>query len=207
MQVNNISNAIISTLGNPSSLIPMAVKDTLNSAGITYFSYDAGGKLEGKDRFIDEFGTAIIWLFGLPVFKKIADKTLYKMKKLNPEVDVRVANSAEHVEFANKILSKNSSEEAKHALSSIDTAVKRLPEFKKLFHLKFSLATILTFASYYALTKYKQKITEKAVIKEYHEQKANESFLAEQVKSSKISKSFGDFNKLAFQGKNNGKNK
>lgn len=197
MQVNTISNTIISTLGNPSSLIPLAVKDTINSAGITYFSYDAGGKLEGKDRLIDEFGTQAIWLFGLPTFKKIADKTFYKYKKLNPNVDVRVVNSKEHVEFAKSVL-KNYSPESKETLNSIETAVNRLPEFKKLFYSKFALATILTFASYFALTKYKQKITEKAVIKDYMKQKANENFLNEKNKDSKT---FGNFEEIAFSGK------
>ena len=172
MQVNSISNSIISTLGNPSSLVPLAIKDTLNSSGITYFSYDAGGHLEGKDRFIDEFGTQIIWLFGLPFFKKIADKTFYKMKGLSPKVDVRVAKSQDHVNFAKTVLQGSQAEEAQGALSAIDNAVKRLPEFKKLFYSKFSLATILTFISYYTLTKYKQKLTEKAVINEYMQQKA-----------------------------------
>lgn len=197
MQVSSISNSIISTLGNPESRIPLAVKDIINSTGITYFSFDAGGKLEGKDRLIDEFGTEAIWLFGLPFFKTLANKTIYKFRKLNPNVDVRVANSADHIEFAKRVLRPENPAEKK-VLGSIDEAVKRLPEFKKLFYSKFGLATTLTFVSYYGLTKYKQKVTEKAVTKEYLKQKVNEEFF---IKKSLESKQFQKFNKVAFSSK------
>lgn len=190
MQVNSISNTVISTLGNPSSLIPLAIKDVINSAGITYFSYDAGGKLEGKDRFIDEFGTQFIWLFGLPLFKKLANKTFYKMKNLNPEVDVRVAKSEAHVDFARKILNTSEQKEAKDMLSSLNNAVKRLPEFKKLFYSKFALATTLTLASYFALTKFKHHTTEKAIIKDYLAEKKQEK------EQEKLAKSFKAFQPL-----------
>lgn len=198
MQVSSITNSIISTLGNPESRVPLAIKDIINSSGITYFSYDNGGKLEGKDRFIDEFGTEIIWLLGLPFFKTIADKTIYPLKKHNPNVDVRVANSTDHIEFAKKVLNTCNPEE-KSIMESINKAVSKFPEFKKLFYTKFWLATILTFASYYGLTKYKQKTTEKAITKEFMKQKVNEQFF---IQKSKESKHFKDFNEIAFKGKN-----
>ena len=56
------ASTIYSTLGNNSSLIPLAIKDVANSSGLTAASYIAGDKHEGKDRFIDEFGTQAIWL-------------------------------------------------------------------------------------------------------------------------------------------------
>ena len=36
------------------------------------------GKEEGQDRFIDETGTEAIWLFGIPGFKWLFDKTVFK---------------------------------------------------------------------------------------------------------------------------------
>ncbi len=195
MQLNSISNIAISALGNPSSLIPLAIKDTINSTGITYFSYEAGGNLEGKDRFIDEFGTQAIWLFGLPGFKALADKTLYKLKGFNPDVDVRVVNSKEHIEFARKVMS-NSDANSKALLEDIEKAASKYPAFKKLFYSKFILATGLTFASYFALTKYKHKSTEKAVTKQYMQKKANEQFLAQKTQEEKV---FDDFHS-AFKG-------
>ena len=84
------ASAIYSTLGNNSSLVPLAVKDVANSLGLTAGSYVTGDSLEGKDRFLDEFGTQAIWLFGLPVYKKITDLTLYRALKIDPKVDVRM---------------------------------------------------------------------------------------------------------------------
>ena len=49
----------------------MAIKDIANSVGLTAGSYITGDKLEGKDRFLDEFGTQAIWLFGIPAYKKL----------------------------------------------------------------------------------------------------------------------------------------
>ena len=79
---------IYSTLGNPSSLIPLAVKDLSSSAGMTAGSF-VTGKEEGHDRFIDEIGTEIIWLLGIPAFKKLYDLTVFKSLGLDPNFDAR----------------------------------------------------------------------------------------------------------------------
>ena len=50
---------IYSTLGNPSSLVPLAVKDISATTGMTAGSF-VTGKEEGQDRFIDEVGTEVI---------------------------------------------------------------------------------------------------------------------------------------------------
>ena len=68
---------IYSTLGNPNSLIPLAVKDSAATAGMTAGSYFTG-KEEGEDRLIDEIGTEFIWLGGLPFFKCVYDNTVFK---------------------------------------------------------------------------------------------------------------------------------
>ena len=66
--------SIFSRLGNPDSLIPLAIKDSTSTAGMTVGSYITG-KEEGHDRFIDEVGTEAIWLGGLPFFKWLYNKT------------------------------------------------------------------------------------------------------------------------------------
>ena len=51
--ISPISQAkIYSTLGNSSSLVPLAVKDVTNSVGLTAGSFVTGSE-EGVDRFID----------------------------------------------------------------------------------------------------------------------------------------------------------
>ena len=82
------ASSIYSTLGNSNSLVPMAIKDIANSVGLTAGSYITGDKLEGKDRFLDEFGTQAIWLFGIPAYKKIIDFTLYKALNIQIHADI-----------------------------------------------------------------------------------------------------------------------
>ena len=94
------SSTIYSTLGNNSSLVPLAIKDIANSCGLTTASYLAGDKVEGKDRFIDEFGTQAIWLWGIPTYKAILDKTLFKASNLDPEVDARILKDKNIAELA-----------------------------------------------------------------------------------------------------------
>lgn len=72
------ASKIYSVIGNNDSLVPLAIKDIANSLGLTAGSYITGDKVEGKDRFIDEFGTQAIWLFGIPLYKKLLDLTLFK---------------------------------------------------------------------------------------------------------------------------------
>ena len=87
---NITASTVYSTLGNNSSLIPLAIKDVANSCGLTAASYIAGDTVEGKDRFIDEFGTQAIWLGGIPTYKFLLDKLMFKPAKLDPNVDVRL---------------------------------------------------------------------------------------------------------------------
>ncbi len=154
------ASKIYSILGNNSSLVPLAIKDIANSIGLTTGSYILGDKLEGKDRFLDEFGTQAIWLFGLPVFKKITDLTLYKAFKIDPKVDVRLLDNPE---VLNKAIEIEKNAKIKKSLENL----KINPKFSKsLALIKFTIATILTIVSYTMLTKYRHKKTKEAAQKE-----------------------------------------
>lgn len=67
--ISGITGKIYSTLGSNTSLVPLAIKDIANSVGLTAGSYVTGQDVEGKDRFIDEFGTQAIWLGAIPFSK------------------------------------------------------------------------------------------------------------------------------------------
>ncbi|MFI3300391.1 MAG: hypothetical protein R3Y28_03120 [Candidatus Gastranaerophilales bacterium] len=151
---------IYSTLGNNNSLVPLAIKDVANSAGITTGSYITGDKLEGKDRFIDEFGTQAIWLFGLPVYKKIADLSMYKMFGIDSKFDVR---NLKDKEVMKKTIEYAPTKEIKESLENI---AKNQKLTKNLALAKFGLATALTIASYAGLTKYRQNYRKNAAKKE-----------------------------------------
>lgn len=152
---------IYSKLGNSNSLVPMAIKDIANSVGLTAGSYITGDKLEGKDRFLDEFGTQAIWLFGIPVYKKLLDFTLYKALKIDPDFDVRNLSKKRK-----KLINKS----IKYADSSIKDSIKNAvknPKFTKNLALgKFVVSTALTIASYAWLTKYRHDQTKKNAQKE-----------------------------------------
>lgn len=162
--ITDITSKIFSTLGSNSSLLPLAIKDVANSAGITLGSYMTGKETEGQDRFIDEFGTEAIWLGGIPFYKKIADLTLYKFAGLDPKFDVRNINKitklkkgtkeqiAEAEEFA-KILLENTPD---HLKDSVKRALSKPTLIKNLSLIKFGISTALAIATYMGLTNYRQ---------------------------------------------------
>lgn len=152
---------IYSKLGNSNSLVPMAIKDIANSVGLTAGSYITGDKLEGKDRFLDEFGTQAIWLFGIPAYKKLLDFTLYKALKIDPNFDVRNFSKKRK-----KLINKTINYADSSIKESIINATKN-PKFSKNLAMgKFVVSTALTILSYAGLTKYRHLQTQKAAQKE-----------------------------------------
>lgn len=211
MLVGNISSKIISTLGSTSSLMPLMVKDAVDSASITYYSYKAGGKIEGRDRAIDEFGTQAIWIGGIPFFKKLIDKTAYKIAKISPNVDPRVLKDNDYAEWAVKnakgfmgktdglIGKAKNFLGIKNVAESVENAVKGAAEnvakTKNLYAGKVIAATALTLISYFSLNKLKQKTTKKEV-----EDKVKKEIAAEKVQSNVSQELFGNSakNNVAF---------
>ena len=163
MSISSIGSQILSKLGSPDSRIPMAAKDIFNCAGYTYFSYDAGGKVEGKDRFVDEIGTGAIWLFGIPAYKKLIDKTVYKAAKISPDVDVRVVKDSKYLKKA----IENAPDEK--VINQLKKASENVSKTKGLALFKFLAALGLTMTSYFMLTKFKHNMTKKSIEKEFLE--------------------------------------
>ena len=148
--------AIFSTLGNPNSLIPLAVKDVSSTAAITGSSF-LTGKEEGQDRLIDEVGTQIIWLLGIPAFKWLFDKTIFKAYGLDSKFDVRNLKDKDVFE---KIKEYAPSEEIQKSLEKIGN---KQGLFKNVALYKFFFATGATIASYIGLTRAKQSYTENKI--------------------------------------------
>lgn len=164
---------IFSKLGNNSSLLPIAVKDAAHSAGMTTSSYITGKEVEGKDRFIDEFGTQAIWIGGIPFYKKLIDLTLYKVAKHNPKVDIRLLKDEKVLQKAIKFAP------TEEIAQSIEKASKNASTFKGLAMAKFIAATALTLGSYWGLTTFRHKHTEKNIIKQIKaEEKAKKEAIA-----------------------------
>ena len=181
-------NKITSTFGDHSNLLPLFTKDVVNSTGMTAFSYDAGGKIEAKDRFIDEFGTQAIWMGGLPFFKWAIDNSVYKFAKIDPGVDVRLLKDKEQLsvamEYAKNIKDK------KHILESLENAAVQTSKAKGLFLGKFAAATALTLASFFTLVKVKQHLTRKEIERQFWEKKSQQQFYNDNLAKSPAFKAF-----------------
>ena len=146
---------IYSVLGNPKSLVPLGVKDGANCLGLTTASYVTGKKEEAQDRFIDEVGTEAIWLGGIPISKKIIDKTVFKLAKYDPKYDIRNLENKDIFEKTKKYAP------TKEIADNIAKIGKNPKNFRALNFAKVATATVLALASYDILTDMKQKYTDK----------------------------------------------
>ena len=179
---------IYSTLGNPNSLVPLAVKDASSCLGMTAGSY-VTGKEEGVDRFIDEFGTEILWLGGIPAYKWLFDKTVFKYFGLDSNIDPR---NLKDKEVYQKIKEFAPNEEIR---KNLEKAEKNKKLFKNLSATKFAVSTVLAAFTYFGMTRLKQYYTDKKIrknlIKE-HEQKQK----AAETKNEKQNLSFKGIGKV-----------
>ncbi len=169
MSFSSISSSFISACGNPSSIVPLGIKDTINALGSITTSNNAGGHIEAKDRAIDEFGTQFIWLFGLPICKKLFDKSVYKIAKQNPNVDIRLFTKTPK-EVLNFAINNAPNDAIK---KSIESAKNNEKKFKGLFGSKFVFATLATALMYKATANLRNMITKYNVSKKLKQQNEN----------------------------------
>ncbi|MBO5738280.1 hypothetical protein J6R97_02955 [bacterium] len=177
---------IFSTLGNPNSLIPLAIKDTVSTAGMTAGSYITG-KEEGHDRLIDEVGTEIIWLCGIPFFKWLYNKTVFKAFDLDSKFDAR--NLKDKSVLA-KIKEYAQTDDIKN---NIDKIIKKEKVFKNTATSRFFISTGLAVVSYIGLTKFKQNYTDNKIRKNLIEEYQNsqiKNLPKQDIEKSNIQPSF-----------------
>ena len=200
------STKVISTLGNKESLIPIMIKDGVDSTALTVKSFKEGGAVEGMDRFIDEFGTQAIWIGGIPFFKKLIDKTAYKLAKISPEVDPRILQNEDYAKWAKNnakgFFDKNKKQSVKEAMEKVFDNQKLT---KNLFKSKIAIATALTLGAFFLLTKTKQKNTKNTVLKDMNKStlKNEDSFnINKKVEHPKVFEDLANKNKTtpSFKG-------
>lgn len=188
------ASTVYSKLGDNSSLVPLAIKDIANSCGLTAASYMSGDNAEGKDRFIDEFGTQAIWLWGIPVYKKLLDIALFKSAKLDPEVDARILKNKDILKAAKEMAP---TEAIKNSLKAV---AENQSKFKALTVAKFAASTILTAGTYLGLTKFRHNYTEAKIKKDYFEKMKKQQMNGYQTENIPFSSAFSPVHK---QNKNN----
>ncbi len=205
--VSTISK-VFSKLGdNSGSVIPMFAKD-ITSSGLTSYTYfKDGGKMDGAEKALEEFGTTVIWLGGIPLIKKIIDKTVYKKAKISPDIDPKRL-------FSNKKQVTNTLEFAKNKATELgaqfqeqgellDKALKNKKLAQGLAIGKFAVSTAAIGLALYGLISFKQKRTEKKITEKIQKQYAKNAVLKNALKENEIYNSFNPKNKangLSFKG-------
>lgn len=190
------ASTIYSKLGDNSSLVPLAIKDIANSCGLTAASYMSGDNAEGKDRFIDEFGTQAIWLWGIPVYKKLLDIALFKQAKLDPEVDARILKNKDILQAAKEMAP---TESIKNSLKAV---AENQSKFKALTVAKFAASTILTAGTYLGLTKFRHNYTESKIKKDYFEKMKKQQMNGYNTENIPFSSAFSHVHKQNKNSKN-----
>ena len=190
------ASTVYSKLGDNSSLVPLAIKDIANSCGLTAASYMSGDNAEGKDRFIDEFGTQAIWLWGIPVYKKLLDIALFKQAKLDPEVDARILKNKDILQAAKEMAP---TETIKNSLKAV---AENQSKFKALTVAKFAASTILTAGTYLGLTKFRHNYTESKIKKDSFEKMKKQQMNGYNTENIPFSSAFSHVHKQNKNSKN-----
>lgn len=118
---NKITNFISGLGNNEDSLTAMVIKDWIGDGATVYTYKKEGGKDDAKEKAIEEFGTGVVWLFGIPAVKWLIDKTVYPLFKLDSKFDPRLLSKA------------NEKNLAKNAKAVLDSSVDALKEQKNIF--------------------------------------------------------------------------
>jgi len=172
LSILNVTNrifspSILSSLDSSSSLLPLVVKDGANTAGRTIMAKETGGEHESREKFIEEAGTALLWLGGIPLSRKIFDKTIFKAAGLNPDISIK------------KIITKGSQQLSGEELKKLSpnasialTTEQLVKKYKHLHTAKFLVSTLVPFALLTAvLPKLNQKLSRKIILNRAEKEK------------------------------------
>lgn len=186
MSLSSITTNILSSLGNNTgSIAPMAAKDLIQNQVIVAQYHKEGGRHDAFEKFVEENGTSAVWLGGLPLIKKLMDKTVYKAFGISPDVDIKKLKegSTDSIEFAlNKLKEQGKENSEQFAQLSKVAGNKNLA--KALFVSKFAVATGTTLLALVGLIFFKQKTTEGKIKQKVMLEKMQENALRNNVKQS-----------------------
>ncbi|MBR5305195.1 MAG: hypothetical protein IKU37_10250 [Candidatus Gastranaerophilales bacterium] len=158
---NNGIKLLSGLANNDDALTAMIAKDWIGDAATVYTYKKNGGKDDGREKTIEEFGTGAVWLFGIPAVKKIIDKTVYPLLKLNSKFDPRVLDNKETLKKI-KELANGQEKEIFDNLDKANPVIKKLTNaqmYKTLAIGKFVVATLAAAWGLTKIIKYKQKTT------------------------------------------------
>lgn len=223
-------NLAISALDTPKSLIPFFVKDAFDITGRTIMANNEGGYHEAREKFVEEAGTSIFWIGGIPVFTAIANKLV--KDKLDTDIHFKRINSSGiqnyYADQITQTIKENGIEITKNKFSKEDLkgimlGGEKLGEIQqklsksgyipnvakgkyKKFHIGVSVAAVAVnfFMLTFALPKFNQFLSRKIISNEVNEK--NEG-LKKELNFGSNSITLEQFLiKSGKKGNNNGKN-
>ena len=142
---------IISAIGNNKSIYPLIVRDcgieVPSKIALTYNQNLKDSKETAnnaaRERFIDEYGTSLVWLSGIPLMDKICN---YGIRKLgyNPDISIELLDKKQGQSLEKNI--EQFKKTAPEAVKDIEKVLKNKSTFKKLLTGKFILSTAIPVA-------------------------------------------------------------
>lgn len=158
---------IISAVGNNSSVYPLIVRDcgieVPTKIAMTYNQNLKDSKQMAnnalRERLIDEYGTSIVWLGGIPLMNAVAD---WGIKKLGYDPKVNVSLLKENERQGLKYNIENFKNLAPDEVKAMEKVLKNKSTYQKLLAGKFVLSTAIPIAIMgYYLPKFNFALTDK----------------------------------------------
>lgn len=158
---------IISAVGNNSSVYPLIVRDcgieVPTKIAMTYNQNLKDSKQMAnnalRERLIDEYGTSIVWLGGIPLMNAVAD---WGIKKLGYDPKVNVSLLKENGKQGLKYNIEKFKNLAPDEVKSMEKVLKNKSTYQKLLAGKFVLSTAIPIAIMgYYLPKFNFALTDK----------------------------------------------
>lgn len=155
---------MLSKLDSSTSLVPLAVKDAATVAGLVTMAYKTGGQDEAREKFIDETGTTALWLGGIPFFRKLYDKIVFKNNGLDPDISIKKIFNKSPQQLAYRELREHTKNLGKLTENQLDNSKQLLNNYKKLHTNKFLASTIISTLLILVLPKLNQRLSRKIIL-------------------------------------------
>lgn len=147
------ARSILRTLSNQDALAPTIFLETFVTGGRSLNAYKRGGFYEFRERFTDDFVSAVFWMKGVDLFNKLGNEFGKRVLKL-PTTDFDAGKDALRNPFNNLIHDLGEKTSDKQAVKTME---------KKLAAFKFSKIILSTITATlfvgFCLPKINQKIT------------------------------------------------
>lgn len=208
MKVTSIANNSIKLLSglanNEDSLTAMVIKDWIGDGATVYTYKKNGGKDDAREKTIEEFGTGVVWLFAIPAIKKLLEKTIYPIFKLNSNFDPRILDNKDYLQNAIKF-APDSEKALFESLDKSNPIIKNLTNaqmYKGFAVGKFAIATLISAFALTKIIKFKQKTTSDRIEKDCKQsKKQNSTLLDKNINENKTFETFTSKNKqIPFKG-------